>query len=88
MRRFGQSASGAIRRTRWLFVSPMYMAPSGPMQIQPQTQAPPPAPVPSGGGYYHPPPPTPARASVPPNPNARPEAAAGLDGWLADRLFR
>jgi len=32
-------------------------------------------------------PPSPARASAPPNPRARPEAAAGLDGWLADRLF-
>ncbi len=62
-------------------------APSAPMQIQPPMQAPPPAPVPSGG-YYRQPPPTPARASPPPNPNARPEAAAGLDGWLADRLFR
>ncbi|NEU98436.1 transglycosylase domain-containing protein [Bradyrhizobium uaiense] len=64
-------------------------APAGPMQIQPPMQAPQPsAPVPSGGGYYRPPPPTPARAAAPPNPNARPEAAAGLDGWLADRLFR
>ncbi|PDT78591.1 penicillin-binding protein 1A [Bradyrhizobium sp. C9] len=61
-------------------------APAAPMQIQPPMQAP--APVPSGGGYYRQPPPTPARASAPPNPNARPEAAAGLDGWLADRLFR
>ncbi|MGF6428452.1 MULTISPECIES: transglycosylase domain-containing protein [Bradyrhizobium] len=64
-------------------------APAGPMQIQPPMQAPQPqAPVPSGGGYYRPPSPMPARASAPPNPNARPEAAAGLDGWLADRLFR
>ncbi|MFQ3457746.1 penicillin-binding protein 1A [Bradyrhizobium sp. UFLA01-814] len=64
-------------------------APAGPMQIQPPMQAPqPPVPAPSGGGYYRAPPPTPARASAPPNPNARPEAAAGLDGWLADRLFR
>ncbi|MCC8963059.1 penicillin-binding protein 1A [Bradyrhizobium sp. Pear76] len=62
-------------------------APAGPMQIQPPMQAPPPAQVPPG--YYRQPPPTPARASAPPpNPNARPEAAAGLDGWLADRLFR
>ena len=37
-----------------------------------------------GGGYR----PQPARASAPPpNPSARPEPAAGLDGWLVDRLF-
>jgi penicillin-binding protein 1A len=42
------------------------------------------APVPSAGSYR----PAPARTSAPPpNPNARPEAAAGLDGWLMDRLF-
>ena len=42
------------------------------------------APVPPGGGYR----PPPARTSAPPpNPSARPEAAAGLDGWLVDRLF-
>jgi penicillin-binding protein 1A len=41
------------------------------------------APVPAGA--YRP---APARtAAPPPNPNARPEAAAGLDGWLVDRLF-
>ncbi|MBO4223150.1 transglycosylase domain-containing protein [Bradyrhizobium neotropicale] len=50
----------------------------------PQSLAPP-APVPSAGQYR--PPPTPTRASTPPNPGARPEAAAGLDGWLVDRLF-
>jgi penicillin-binding protein 1A len=44
------------------------------------------APVPSGNSYRPPPPPT--RASAPPpNPSARPEAAAGLDGWMLDRLF-
>jgi len=42
------------------------------------------APIPQGGGGYRPPP---ARTSAPPNPSARPEAAAGLDGWLVDRLF-
>ena len=43
-----------------------------------------PAPIPQGGGYRSPP----ARTSAPPlNPSARPEAAAGLDGWLVDRLF-
>ncbi|WP_354031669.1 PBP1A family penicillin-binding protein [Bradyrhizobium sp. S3.2.6] len=49
-------------------------------QVSPPTQAvtgPASAPV-NNGGYRSPPP---ARA------NARPEAAAGLDGWLMDRLF-
>jgi penicillin-binding protein 1A len=41
-------------------------------------------PIPQGGGYR----PPPARTSAPPpNPNARPEPAAGLDGWLVDRMF-
>jgi penicillin-binding protein 1A len=41
-------------------------------------------PISSDAGYRSPPP----RASAPPpSPNARPEAAAGLDGWLVDRLF-
>ena len=52
--------------------------------VPPSAQAPVPlAPIPSGGGYR--PPPTRARAAA--NPSARPEAAAGLDGWLMDRLF-
>ncbi|WP_426612202.1 transglycosylase domain-containing protein [Bradyrhizobium sp. McL0616] len=43
------------------------------------TAAPPgPAPAPVSNGGYHPPP---TRANV------RPQAAAGLDGWLMDRLF-
>lgn len=47
-------------------------------QVSPPTQAAPgPAPI-SNGGYRAPPP---TRANV------RPEAAAGLDGWLMDRLF-
>ena len=51
---------------------------------QPAAQAPGPlAPIPSGGAYR----PAPTRTSAPPNPNARPEAAAGLDGWLMDRVF-
>ena len=51
----------------------------------PQQQAPVPMrPIPSDAGYRSPPP----RASAPPpSSNARPEAAAGLDGWLVDRLF-
>jgi penicillin-binding protein 1A len=54
--------------------------------VAPQpTQAPIPArPIPPDNGYR----PPVARASAPPsNPNARPEPAAGLDGWLVDRLF-
>ena len=43
------------------------------------------APAPSGGSYR--PPPT-RTSAPPPNPSARPEAGAGLDGWLVDRLFR
>src|SRR5712672_3458778 len=54
---------------------------------QPSTQAPVSlAPVPTGGTYR----PSPSRTSMPPappSPSARPEAAAGLDGWLVDRLF-
>lgn len=49
-------------------------------QVSPPTQAPPGlAPAPVGNGGYRAPPPTRA--------NVRPEAAAGLDGWLMDRLF-
>ncbi len=55
-----------------------------PTQLQ-SAQAPlPPRPIPSDNGYR----PPPTRASAPPpQPNARPEAASGLDGWLVDRLF-
>ncbi|MDD1522059.1 MULTISPECIES: transglycosylase domain-containing protein [Bradyrhizobium] len=45
-------------------------------QVSPPTPAPPPQ---ANAGGYRPPPPTRA--------NVRPEAAAGLDGWLMDRLF-
>lgn len=45
---------------------------------QPTAPAPGPAPAPVSNGGYRPPP---IRANV------RPEAAAGLDGWLMDRLF-
>jgi penicillin-binding protein 1A len=44
-------------------------------QVYPQGNAP------ANSNYARP---APTRAS---NPNARPEAAAGLDGWLVDRLF-
>jgi penicillin-binding protein 1A len=46
-------------------------------QVSPPTAAAP-APAPANNGGYRPPP---TRAK------ARPEAAAGLDGWLMDRLF-
>jgi penicillin-binding protein 1A len=50
------------------------------------TQAPAPlAPIPSAGAYR--PPPTRASAQPPSHSATRPEAAAGLDGWLVDRLF-
>ncbi|MCK1425673.1 penicillin-binding protein 1A [Bradyrhizobium sp. 180] len=45
-------------------------------QVSPPTAA---GPAPTNNGGYRPPPPTRA--------NVRPEAAAGLDGWLMDRLF-
>ncbi|MFT4121133.1 transglycosylase domain-containing protein [Bradyrhizobium sp.] len=49
-------------------------------QVSPPVAAPAsaPAPAPAGNGGYRP---APTRAAV------RPEAAAGLDGWLMDRLF-
>jgi penicillin-binding protein 1A len=59
--------------------------PSPPSTPQPQmqSQAPmPPVALPSGGGYRSQ---QPVRTSAP--ASARPEAAAGLDGWLTDRLF-
>jgi penicillin-binding protein 1A len=53
-------------------------------QTASQVSAAPSPPVPQGGSYR----PPPARTSAPPpNPSARPEAGAGLDGWLVDRLF-
>jgi len=54
------------------------------LQTASQVSAAPNPPAPSSGSYR----PPPARTSAPPpNPSARPEAAAGLDGWLVDRLF-
>jgi penicillin-binding protein 1A len=62
------------------------------MQAASQASAPPasstqypvaPLPIPSGGAYR----PAPTRASAPPTSSSRPESAAGLDGWLVDRLF-
>jgi penicillin-binding protein 1A len=66
------------------FLSNFFQTASSQSSVVPTTQVPqPPRPVSSDGGYR----PPPARAPSPPNPNARPEAAAGLDGWLVDRLF-
>jgi penicillin-binding protein 1A len=62
------------------------------MQAASQASAPPgpsaqypvaPAPIPSSGAYR----PPLTRASAPPASSTRPEASAGLDGWLVDRLF-
>ena len=47
-------------------------------QVSPPTATTAPGPAPASSGGYRPPP---TRANV------RPEAAAGLDGWLMDRLF-
>jgi penicillin-binding protein 1A len=68
-----------------LFQSASQVSVSPQPSYQPSAQAPVPiAPTPSSGGYR----PAPVRASAPPpNPSARPEADAGLDGWLTDRLF-
>jgi penicillin-binding protein 1A len=54
-------------------------APAAPAAPSAQTPVPV-APLPSSGASR----PVPTRASA---PSARPEAAAGLDGWLVDRLF-
>ena len=55
-------------------------APSASSGTVPPLATAPPVPIPSGGANR----PTPTRTSA---PSARPEAAAGLDGWLMDRLF-
>jgi penicillin-binding protein 1A len=77
-----QAGSGGLLSN--LFPASQVSAPLQP-SYQPSAQAPVPlAPIPSGGGYRQPP----TRTSAPPpNPSARPEAAAGLDGWLMDRVF-
>jgi len=54
-----------------------------PTSQQANAAPPPSAPVPASAYRA-----APARTSAPPpTPNARPEPAAGLDGWLVDRLF-
>ena len=67
------------------FLSNLFQTASQVSNAPPPTQAPvPQRPIPPDSGYR----PPPTRASTPPSsPNARPEAAAGLDGWLVDRLF-
>jgi len=68
-----------------LFQATSQVSSNAPPPAPPQSvQAPaPPRPASDVAGYR----PPPTRASTPPSPNARPEAAAGLDGWLVDRLF-
>jgi len=68
------------------FLSNFFQTAASPSSVAPSpTQVPqPPRPIAPDNGYR----PPPTRASAPPpNPNARPESAAGLDGWLVDRLF-
>jgi penicillin-binding protein 1A len=78
-----QAGSGGLLSNLFQ-ASSQVSAPSQP-SYQPSAQAPVQlAPIPSGGGYR--PPPT-RTSAPPPNPNARPEAASGLDGWLIDRVF-
>ena len=81
--RAGDGNSGGLLSNLFQSASQVSAAPQP--SYQPSTQAPVPiAPIPSGGNYR----PAPTRASAPPpNPSARPEADAGLDGWLTDRLF-
>jgi penicillin-binding protein 1A len=68
------------------FLSNLFQTASQVSNAPPPSQPPAPVrPIPPDNGYRQPP----TRASAPPpNPNARPEPAAGLDGWLVDRLFR
>jgi penicillin-binding protein 1A len=67
-----------------LFQSASQVSEPPPRSYQPSAQAPIPlAPMPLGGNR---PPPT-RTSAPPPNPSPRPEAAAGLDGWLMDRVF-
>jgi penicillin-binding protein 1A len=69
------------------FLSNLFQTASQVSNAPPPTQPPvPQRPIPPDNGYR--PPPTRASAPPPPSPNARPEPAAGLDGWLVDRLFR
>ena len=53
---------------------------------QPAAYPPPPPVYPQGPAYSQPAYPPPSR-NAPPQANVRPEAAAGLDGWLTERLF-
>jgi penicillin-binding protein 1A len=68
------------------FLSNFFQTASSQSSVAPQpARAPqPPRPIAPDNGYRQPPPRT---SSPPPSPTARPESAAGLDGWLVDRLF-
>ncbi|OQW61677.1 MAG: penicillin-binding protein [Proteobacteria bacterium SG_bin9] len=63
---------------------PQATQPRGTFQPPPMQDANPMDPNYGNRGYAQP---RPAPVSAPANPNVRPEAAAGLDGWLVDRLF-
>jgi penicillin-binding protein 1A len=66
------------------FLSNFFQTASQVSNAPPQQAPVPMRPIPSDNAYRSPP----TRASAPPpSPNSRPEAAAGLDGWLVDRLF-
>jgi len=78
----GVAVAGLPNSQRGGFLSNLFQTASQ-VSAPPQSAPGPLAPVPSGGSYRSPP----TRSSPPPNPSARPEAAAGLDGWLVDRLF-
>jgi penicillin-binding protein 1A len=78
----GVPVAGLPNSQKGGFLSNLFQTASQ-VSAPPQSAPAPLAPVSSGGSYRSPP----TRSSPPPNPSARPEAAAGLDGWLVDRLF-
>jgi penicillin-binding protein 1A len=82
----GVPVAGLPSSPRGGFLSNLFQTASqdSAMPAQPGPAPIPLAPNPPGGSYR--PPPT-RTSAPPPNPAARPEAAAGLDGWLVDRLF-
>jgi len=82
----GVPVAGLPSSPRGGFLSNLFQTASqdSAMPAQPAPAPIPLAPNPPGGSYR--PPPT-RTSAPPPNPSSRPEAAAGLDGWLVDRLF-
>jgi len=80
----GVAVAGLPNSQRGGFMSNLFQTASQASAAPSTSASSPAAPIPQGGGYR----PAPARTSAPPpNPSARPEAAAGLDGWLVDRMF-